>query len=125
MYDFFESIGYTLIFKQVHLAEHVPNKGNIDTDLVLHAMINYNKYNQAIIVSGDGDFTSLVEHLHSKNKLRCVIVPNKKRSSNFLKEATEGRFLFMDGLKKKLAYTGKKTTKKTKKKDDKEEAFWM
>ena len=126
MYDFFESIWYTLIFKKVHQGEHVPNKGNIDTDLVLHAMINYSKYNQAVIVSGDGDFTSLVEHLHSKKKLRCVIAPNKKRTSDFLQEATEGRFLFLDGFKKKLAYTGNKQWQKKKKAiDGSDEPFWM
>jgi hypothetical protein len=38
-----------------------------------------------------------------------VIAPNKKRTSDFLQEATEGRFLFLDGFKRKLAYTGKKT----------------
>jgi len=35
----------------MHTAEHIPNKGNIDTDLVLHAMIQYRNYHQAIIVS--------------------------------------------------------------------------
>ena len=123
MYDFFESIGYTLIFKKVRQGDHIPNKGNIDTDLVLHTMIQYSKYHQAVIVSGDGDFTSLVEHLANKKKLRCVIAPNKRRTSDFLQEATEGRFLFLDGFKRKLAYTGSKWWAK-KKKEDEEEPFW-
>jgi len=89
-------------------------------------MIDYRKYHQAVIVSGDGDFTSLVEHLHSKKKLRCVIAPNKRRTSDFLQEATDGRFLFLDGFKKKLAYTGAKSeSKDKKKKGDDEEKFWM
>ena len=125
MYDFFESIWYTLIFKKVQQADHIPNKGNIDTDLVLHTMINYRNYHQAVIVSGDGDFTSLVEHLHSKKKLRCVIAPNKKRTSDFLQEATDGRFLFLDGFKRKLSYTGKRGGDAKKKKSKEEEPFWM
>ncbi len=123
MYDFFESIWYTLIFKKVRQGDHVPNKGNIDTDLVLHTMIEYSNYHQAVIVSGDGDFTSLVEHLANKKKLRCVIAPNKKRTSDFLQEATEGRFLFLDGFKRKLSYTGKPAWKAKKKQE--EEPFWL
>jgi len=90
-------------------------------------MIDYRKYNQAVIVSGDGDFSSLVEHLHSKKKLRCVIAPNKRRTSDFLQESADGRFLFLDGFKKKLSYTGEhkdRKSKKTKKEDDGEK-FWM
>ncbi len=128
MYDFFESLWYTLIFKRVHQADHIPNKGNIDTDLVLQAMIDYSKYKQAVLVSGDGDFTSLVEHLHSKRKLRCVISPNKKRTSDFLQEATDGRFLFLDGFKKKLSYdpnARKKKQDSRNKNGEEEEKFWM
>ena len=124
MYDFFESLWYVLVFKQVHQSEHTPNKWNIDTDLVLQAMIDYSKYNQAVIVSGDGDFTSLVQHLHTKKKLRCVISPNKKRTSDFLQEATDGRFMFLDGFKRKLSYIWEKWKSEKKKKDD-EEPFWM
>ncbi len=124
MYDFFESIWYKLIFKKMYQSDHIPNKWNIDTDLVLHAMINYSKYHQAVIVSWDGDFTSLVEHLQSKKKLRCVISPNKKRTSDFLQEATDGRFMFLDGFKKKLSYTANKE-EKWKKQRKEDEPFWM
>jgi uncharacterized LabA/DUF88 family protein len=93
-----------LIFRQVLHGDHIPNKGNIDTELVLQAMIDIRKYHQAVIVSGDGDFTSLVEHLHSKGKLRCVIAPNRRRTSDFLQESADGRFLCMDGFKRHLAY---------------------
>lgn len=127
MYDFFESLWYTLVFRRVVQWDHIPNKGNIDTELVLQAMIDLRKYHQAVIVSGDGDFTSLVEHLHSKKKLRCVIAPNKKRSSSFLQEWADGRFLFLDWYKKKLSYTGSKEwgKKKKDKKSEDEEKFWM
>ena len=44
-------------------------------------MIEWNKYDKAIIVSGDGDFHCLIEYLSSKNKLSKLIVPNKRFSS--------------------------------------------
>ncbi len=123
MYDFFESLWYTLVFRQVVQWDHIPNKGNIDTELVLQAMIDIRKYEQAVIVSGDGDFTSLVEHLHSKKKLRCVIAPNKRRTSDFLQESADGRFLYLDGFKRKLGYVGEKKEKKEKK--EKRKKKWV
>ncbi len=42
-------------------------KGNVDAELVLYAMKEMPNYEQAIIVSGDGDFFSLAEYLISQN----------------------------------------------------------
>lgn len=44
-------------------------------------MIEYNNYDKAIIVSGDGGFHCLIEYLHSVNKLEKVLTPNHKYSS--------------------------------------------
>jgi len=56
-------------------------KGNVDAELVLHTMIEWKNYNKAVIVSGDGDFYCLMEHLEENNKLRKIIVPNRQYSS--------------------------------------------
>src|SRR3990167_7404430 len=65
LYTFLQESGYILIFKPT--LEHYEKgklkiKGNVDAELVLHAMIQYKEYDKAIIVSGDGDFRCLVEH---------------------------------------------------------------
>lgn len=52
--------------KQKEEERHI--KGNVDADLVLWAMKEINNYNQAIIVSGDGDYYSLVEYLEEQKK---------------------------------------------------------
>ncbi len=77
-----QEAGYILIFKPtVELATGVV-KGNVDAELVLHsAAIQYINYDKAIIVSGDGDFTCLVEFLDRKDKLLNVMPPNKHFSS--------------------------------------------
>jgi len=76
--------GYILIFKPT-LVQTIGRKkvikGNVDAELVLHAMIEYPKYNKAVIVSGDGDFYCLVEYLAKQNKLLKIIVPNRRYSS--------------------------------------------
>ncbi|MBW4062056.1 NYN domain-containing protein [Candidatus Saccharibacteria bacterium] len=56
-------------------------KGNVDAELVLHASaIEFPNYDQAIIVSGDGDFACLIEFLQDKNKLLHIFTPNNKYS---------------------------------------------
>lgn len=56
--------------------DKVPVKGNIDADLVLHAMKELPNYDKAIIVSGDGDFFGLVEYLKEQGKLLKLMTPN-------------------------------------------------
>lgn len=116
MYELFRDAGYELIFKKVIQWDHIPNKWNIDADMVLHAMIHKDTYDQAVLVSGDGDFASLAEYLLSVDKLRAVVVPNKERSSWFLQEAAEWRFLYLDGFKKRLQYKDRSKKSSSKKK---------
>lgn len=87
LYDYLKRSGYICIFKKIieYKDKDITVKGNIDADLVLHAMIEYPRYDKAIIVSGDGDFYPLIEYLEKKNKLLKVITPNKRYSSLLLK----------------------------------------
>ena len=77
-------------------------KGNIDADLVLQAMIDFPNYDQAIIVSSDGDFYSLVKYLYKSDKLRFVMSPYIKTCSTLLKKEAKERIVFMNNLQKKL-----------------------
>jgi len=102
LYANLQSMGYNLILKP--LVEHKEGtvKGNIDADLVLHTMIEYNNYDKAVIVSGDGDFYGLYEYLLNKNKLGRIIAPNRYYSSllnSFLPYIDR-----LDGLRRHLAY---------------------
>jgi len=56
-------------------------KGNVDAELVMHTMLQWKNFDQAVIVSGDGDFYCLIEKLEDSGKLYKIIVPNKKYSS--------------------------------------------
>lgn len=79
-----QQAGYVIIFKPTldrQIGGKTVVKGNVDAELVLHAMIEYPSYHQAVIVSGDGDFHCLIEHLDQKGKLLKIIVPNRKYSS--------------------------------------------
>ncbi len=77
-------------------------KGNVDADLVLWVMKEIKNYNKAVIVSGDGDFYSLVEYLDQENKLLKLLAPNMFYSQLFNKYDTYIERL--DAHKKQLAY---------------------
>jgi len=87
LYDYLKRSGYICIFKKIieYKDKDIEVKGNIDADLILHAMIEFPHYDKAIIVSGDGDFYPLIDYLRKKNKLLKIITPNKKYSSLLLK----------------------------------------
>ena len=88
LYTHLQKAGYICIFKPtMEIKENggIKIKGNVDAELVLHTMIEYSNYDKAIIISGDGDFYCLAEHLEKNNKLLKIIVPNKKYSSLFRK----------------------------------------
>lgn len=102
LYANLQSMGYHLILKPIVEHKEGAVKGNIDADLVLHAMIEYPNYDKAVVVSGDGDFYSLYEYLESKNKLAKIVTPNRQFSTllnSFLPYIDR-----LDGLKRHLAY---------------------
>jgi len=77
-------------------------KGNIDADLVLHVMKEKINYDKAIIVSGDGDFYTLIEHLDQENKLLKVLTPNWQYSS--LLKPYENYIVRLDQKRQELRY---------------------
>jgi len=99
-----QKAGYVLVFKPTIPDDDGNVKGNIDADLVLQAMLDFPNYDQAIIVSSDGDFYSLVKHLYQNNKLRFVMSPYIDTCSTLLKKEAKERIVFMDNLRGKLEY---------------------
>ncbi|MBM4103945.1 MAG: NYN domain-containing protein [Planctomycetes bacterium] len=84
LYTHLQNVGFVLIFKPT-LEIRGKIKGNVDAELVLQVMIEYGHFNQAIIVSGDGDFHCLVKYLMGKNKLAKLLVPNDCKFSSLYK----------------------------------------
>lgn len=107
LYTALQEAGYILHFKPLVRTEDTAIKGNIDADMVLQAMIDIERYEQAVIVSGDGDFAGLIRHLANVNKLRQVVIPNRHAYSSLFKRLDEfgdTYFTFMDDLRGELAY---------------------
>lgn len=104
LYSSLQKYGYLLVFKPVMKDDKGKPKGNIDADLVLQAMVDYNEYQKAVIVTSDGDFYSLVDYLNKNKKLEVVLSPNKEKCSVLLQKTARERIMFMDNLRQKLEH---------------------
>ncbi len=101
MYKSLKSYGYEIIHKPTLEYGNGKIKGNCDAELVLQCMVEYENFDQAIIVSGDGDFHCLLKHLKAQGKLFKLGIPDKNDYSVLLKEFAPYMF-FVSQLKSKL-----------------------
>lgn len=108
LYNFLADSGYILVFKPVLFDDNNKPKGNVDADLVLKSMIEFDNYSQAVIISSDGDFYCLVEYFYSKNKLAKVISPDFQNCSRLLKKSAKDKIVFVNNLRHKLEYVSKR-----------------
>ncbi len=107
LYANLQRMGYVCIFKPTLTLPDGTVKGNVDAELVLHTMIQYDNFEKAIIVTSDGDFHCLVEYLRDQNKLAKVLVPNEQRYSALLKRLSTPEFNifeFLNRARGKLEY---------------------
>ena len=100
LYFELERMGYILVFKETIGDGKGSIKGNCDSELVLTAVSNFyeNKFDKAVLVSGDGDFRCLVDFFLERGKMERVIAPNPKKCSIFLKR-TGVKMTFLNDLK--------------------------
>lgn len=119
LYKQMQEAGYTVVLKptvDMYMTEeelkderHV-TKGNADAELVLYAMKEYQNYDKAIIVSGDGDFYCLVEYLAQKQKLLHLLAPNSHYST--LYRPYESSVVVLDSMRSQLSYRSFNKSKK-------------
>jgi len=106
LYTALQKAGYILVFKPTLKLPSGKVKGNVDAELVLHAMIEYKNYDKALIVTGDGDLHCLVDYLLKNDKLLKLMVPNKDSFSSLFRRL-RSYTVFMNELKGKLGYDKK------------------
>jgi len=103
LYASLQEYGYILIFKPTFRNLLGKVKGNCDAELVLQSMIDLDKYDKAVIVTGDGDFYCLIKYLNERVKLKMVLAPNKNYSG-LLKKSAKSLLSTMEDLKNRLEY---------------------
>lgn len=102
LYTALQKEGFILIFKPTLLLPDRKVKGNVDAELVLHAMIELPNYEKALVVTGDGDFFCLVDYLRGKEKLLKLMVPDQGRYSSLYRKVMRD-IVFMNNLRGKLS----------------------
>jgi uncharacterized LabA/DUF88 family protein len=103
LYISLQNSGYILVFKPTLILPDGKPKGNVDAELVMHAMIEYANYEKAVIVTGDGDYYCLVDYLRKNGKLLRLIVPNRYKYSSLLRKFAS-QISFMNDLRGKLEH---------------------
>ena len=103
LYTALQKEEFILIFKPTLILPSGKVKGNVDAELVLHAMIEYTNYDQAVVVTGDGDFACLVEYLMGRDKLLRLMIPDRDRHSSLLARL-KPKIVFMNDLRGKLEH---------------------
>jgi len=71
--------------------------------MVLHAMIEHQNCEKALIVTVDGDFYCLVDYLAKKHKLLKLMAPNQYRFSSFYRKMVPN-IVFMNNMRNRLEY---------------------
>ncbi|MFC2049687.1 NYN domain-containing protein [Chloroflexota bacterium] len=109
LYDRLRGQGYELVFKEVATHEN-DVKGNVDVLLTLQSIVYYGDYAKAVIVTSDGDYACLVEYLHDKGKLECLIACSRGGCSYLLRKLhNKIRIFYLDDIMRDL-YKRKETS---------------
>jgi uncharacterized LabA/DUF88 family protein len=115
LYRKIQEAGYILIFRQHNEKMNTIKKGNVDTDIVFHIMrkiANREKFDQIILVSGDGDYFKMVQYLIEKGKFARLLAPNENYMSSLYKTFDPKYYAFLSrpDVKDKIAYRKSRTS---------------
>lgn len=105
LYKYLQECGFTLVFKEVVYDGEGKAKGNCDADLVLQMTRDAyeNKFDKAVIVSSDGDYSGLVKFLQGKNKLEIILSPSIPKKCSILLKRTNAPITYLNGVKDKIS----------------------
>ncbi len=107
IYEMFQGFGYILVWRLHSPGALTEKKGNVDTDVVFYMMrdvCDLDECDNAILVSGDGDYCRTVQYLLSKGKLDRVLLPSRHNASSLYKQIPEANKAYLDtpSMKKKI-----------------------
>ena len=82
LYTFLQEAGYILVYKEITYDSDGKVKGNCDADLVLKMTSDFyeKSFDQAVLVSSDGDYAGLVKFLKEKKSFRALVSPSNNCS---------------------------------------------
>ena len=109
LYELVQEAGFILTFREHSQAMVGKKKGNVDTDIVFTVMAKIaekEKFDNIVLVSGDGDYYKMVKYLIEKGRFCKLLSPNRHSTSTLYRKFTPKFVDFLDnpGIKKKIAY---------------------
>lgn len=100
-----KKFGYELRIKPTKVfkgAEGVTTtKANCDVDLTFDMMRYMSQYNEAVVLSGDGDFAPIVEYLKSKHK-KITVLARTERTAREMRELAGDNFVDFKTIRKEI-----------------------
>lgn len=104
LYKYLQECGFTLVFKEVIYDGDGNPKGNCDADLVLQATKDTyeNKFDKAILVSSDGDYSCLILFLLERQKLGSILSPHPENKCSILLKRTNAKIVYIDDKREQL-----------------------
>ena len=106
LYHSLQRAGFIVSFREHSAALKWKKKWNVDVDIVFEVMkkiIENEKFDQIVLVSGDWDYIKLVDYLIKKLLLKRIFFPNKNHSSLYKKIGNK-YYYYLKDAKKKLEY---------------------
>jgi uncharacterized LabA/DUF88 family protein len=89
IYKDIRQAGFILIFKEHCSLMSSKKKGNVDSDIIFFIMKKLYKkeiFNKIILISGDGDYKTLIDFLIEENKLCKILFPSRHNASSLYKQ---------------------------------------
>ncbi|MEK7175284.1 MAG: NYN domain-containing protein [Patescibacteria group bacterium] len=104
LYDYLQECGFKIVFKQVVYDGAGKAKGNCDADLVLKSIQGYyeNKYDKMLLVSSDGDYSSLVSFVNENNRFIGILSPYDQTKCSILLKRTNTKIYYLQDQKNLL-----------------------
>lgn len=109
-FDALDNIGFEVKSKELQIFYGGHKKGDWDVGIAMDTIRLAPKLDVVVIVSGDGDFIPLVEHLKSIGQ-KAEVVAFGRSASGKLREVAD-RFIDLDGSKRKFLLAEKKSNDK-------------
>jgi len=107
LYETIQKAGFILVFREHNSAMLGKKKGNVDADIIFSIMKRLylrEKFDQVVLVSGDGDYKMLVDFLIGQSKFEKILFPNRRYRSSLYKSVGIEHFAYLDDadIKRKI-----------------------
>lgn len=107
LYETIQKAGFILAFREHNSAMLGKKKGNVDADIIFSIMKRLylkEKFDNVVLVSGDGDYKMLVDFLIEQNKFGKLLFPNRRYRSSLYKSIDLKYFAYLDDadIKRKI-----------------------